>query len=80
MRVEANTSDCLAGVGSGQHTFVATLRLALQKAGEGWLRLPFKPLHRLSADQASLRSRARGLWTASLLGSSYPIGRVAPCG
>jgi len=26
---------------SGQHTFVATLRCASQKADEGWLRLPF---------------------------------------
>ena len=35
---------------SGQHTFVATLCFDRQKAGEGWLRRPFDPLNRPSAD------------------------------
>jgi DNA-binding MarR family transcriptional regulator len=42
---------CEVGV-SGQHTFGATLRGAFQKAGEGWLRLPFDPHHRCATDQA----------------------------
>lgn len=55
----AITRICEVGE-SGQHTFGATLRLGHQKAGEGWLRLPFDPRHRLPADQAS--TLPRYLW------------------
>jgi|GEM_PF-6499856 len=50
---------CESGV-SGQHTFGATLRGAFQKAGEGWLRLPFDPHRRCATDQAS--ALPRYLW------------------
>lgn len=47
---------------SGQHTFVATLCCGDQKAGDGWLRLPFEPLSRLSADQLRCFSRYLKVW------------------
>jgi len=53
---------------SGQHTFGATLRFGLQKAGEGRLRLPFEPLHRRDADQARPASRYLGVFRQDGLG------------
>ena len=58
---------------SGQHTFVATLRCASQKAVEGWLRLPFDPLNRPLADQSQSVSRCIGVW------KQIEIGRSAVC-
>ena len=57
----------------GQHTFVATLRRAAQKADEGWLRLPFDPLNRPLADQSQPVSRYMWVW------KQIEIGRVAVC-
>ena len=65
---------------SGQHTFVATLRGGSQKAGEGWLRLPFKPLNRPLADQADLFPCVMGRWSVGLLGSVHPKNGVVLCG
>ena len=60
-------------VTSGQHTFVATLRCASQKADEGWLRLPFDPHNRPLADQS--QSVSRYVWVWKPIG----IGRAAVC-
>lgn len=65
---------------SGQHTFVATLRGGSQKAGEGWLRLPFKPLYRPLADQADRLPCVLGRWSARLLGHGHPTMGGAACG
>lgn len=54
--------------GFSQHTLVATLHLLAQEAGEGWLRLPFDPLNRLSADATDLLPIVLGHWVAGLFG------------
>ena len=63
-----------------QHTLVATLRLLATEAGEGGLRLPFKPLNRPSADQTGPRPIVMGHWDADLFGRERN-GRGSPsCG
>lgn len=65
---------------SSQHTFVATRCLGRQKAGEGGLRLPFKPHHRLSADLAENRPDKLGVWSFGPLSNGHPLGGLASCG
>lgn len=64
----------------GQHTFVATLRVSSQKAGEGGLRLPFDPLNRLSADAAPSVSKYMKVWKPKAHANVSAIEDVAPCG
>lgn len=73
---------------SSQHTFVATLRCASQKAVEGWLRLPFDPLNGPLADQS--QSVSRYIWVSKQIGivraavcranASKQLRAVPPCG
>lgn len=64
----------------GQHTFVATLCVGSQKAGEGGLRLPFDPLNRLSADVALSVSKYMKVWKPKAHANGSAIAGVAPCG
>ncbi|MBB5722274.1 hypothetical protein FHS72_001900 [Loktanella ponticola] len=64
----------------GQHTFVATLRVGSQKAGEGGLRLPFDPLNRLSADAAPSVSKYMKIWKPKAHVNSSAISDGASCG
>lgn len=64
----------------GQHTFVATLRVGSQKAGEGGLRLPFDPLNRLSADAAPSVSKHIRVWKPKAHASCSAIADGAACG
>lgn len=66
--------------GFSQHTLVATLRLLAPEAGEGWLRLPFNPLNRLSADQTGLLPIVVGHWVAGQFGSPRGTGGGVSCG
>lgn len=66
--------------GFSQHTLVATLRLLAQEAGEGWLRLPFDPLNRLSADETSLLPIVLGHRVANLFGSDRGTEAGTSCG
>ena len=67
-------------IGDGQHTFVATLRVSSQKAGEGGLRLPFDPLNRLSADAAPSVSKYMKVWKPKAHASGSSIAGRALCG
>jgi len=64
----------------GQHTFVATLRVGSQKAGEGGLRLPFDPPNRLSADAAHSVSKYMKVWKPKAHASGSAISDGALCG
>ena len=66
--------------GFSQHTLVATLRLLAPEAGEGWLRLPFKPLNRLSADQADSLHRILTHWFLRVLEKDSFVGNSISCG
>lgn len=63
-----------------QHTLVATLRLLAPETGEGWLRLPFNPLNRLTADQTGLLPIVLGHWVAGLFVSRSGTKGGASCG